>query len=223
VLATDDVGPKVAGAVADHGGEPLAPEDDAYLASFDGAGGAVAAAVVLTRSAAVRIGIHTGDAAHARRLAAACDLGSALVSAVTAALVDGDLPPGARLQPLGDRPLAGADPERLFELEHDPRAARQARERLLFNREQELGVLAAQLARARGGEGALVVVEGTAGIGRARRATTSSRARRRSPSPSSTRRASPSRTRPTRRRALPCCTASTGSRPTLHSSSRRCS
>ena len=168
VLANEDIGAKAAGTVADLGGEPVASEDDAYLASFDGAGRAVAAAVVLTRSAAVRIGIHTGDVAHARRLAAACDLGSALVSAVTAGLVDGDLPPGARLQPLGDRPLVGAAPERLFEVEHDPRAARQARERLLFNREQELGVLAAQLARARGGEGALVVVEGTAGIGKTR-------------------------------------------------------
>jgi hypothetical protein len=156
-LANEDVGAQVAGAVADEGREQLDSDDDSHLASFEEAGGAVAAAIALTRSAPVRIGIHTGDAAHARRLAEACDLGSALISEATAALVDDDLPAGARLLPLGDRPLAGADPERLFELEHDPRAARQARERLLFNREQELGVFAAQLARARGGEGALFV------------------------------------------------------------------
>jgi hypothetical protein len=167
-LAKEDVGAQIAGAVADEGGGQLESDDDAHLASFEQPSGAVAAASALTRSAPVRVGIHSGDAAHARRLAEACDLGSALVSAATAALVDGDLPAGARLLPLGDRPLVGADPERLFELEHDPRAARQARERLLFNREEELGVLAAQLARARGGEGALVVVEGTAGIGKTR-------------------------------------------------------
>ena len=51
VLANEDVGEKLAGAVADEGGEQLEPDGDVRLASFERPGAAIAAAVALTRSA----------------------------------------------------------------------------------------------------------------------------------------------------------------------------
>jgi AAA ATPase domain len=157
VQAQDDARVQVAGTLVDSGGVAVTTPDGEHLATFPSLAAAMAAATALMRSAPVRVGVDA-DESSARRLAEACDLGCALVGAAAAALAGDHLPPGARLQPAGEN----------FELEHDPRDARQERERLLFDRGRELDTLDDQVARARAGDGALVVVEGSAGIGKTR-------------------------------------------------------
>jgi predicted ATPase/class 3 adenylate cyclase len=123
------------------GGIEISTEGDAFFVVFRSAGAAVTAAAAAQRSLAaetwpseagavrVRMGLHTGEAVlggdnyvgldlhRAARIAAAAHGGQVLVSAATAALVQGSLPGDLRLRELGEFRLKDLEaPERLAQL-----------------------------------------------------------------------------------------------------------
>jgi class 3 adenylate cyclase/DNA-binding CsgD family transcriptional regulator len=141
----------------------------------------------------VRMGLHTGEAAlgeegyvgvaihDAARVGKAAEGGQILLSSPTATLVARELPVSGRLRDLGERRLPGLDQrERLFTLEAEgvpgsvaPLVSRVRRDiapadRTLLERETEVALLQELLETARHGDGRLVVVEGSAGIGKTR-------------------------------------------------------
>src|SRR4051812_15001351 len=169
--------------LAQYGGiEVPVPASAGRAAVFANARGAAAAAVELRRGAGFRLGIHSGDAApgrggyrgaaaeHAPRVAAAAQPGQVLVTAAAAALLEGALPPAERLRPLGEVALPDAGKEPLFELLPGGGAGglRRLPERPLLDREAELATLVRLVESARRGDGGLVLVEGSAGIGKTR-------------------------------------------------------
>lgn len=127
-------------AIAAHGGREFGTQGDALFAVFARATDAAAAAVGAqqaleshpwseTGRVRIRIGLHSGEAVAYRdnyvgkevhRAARICDAGhggQVLVSARTAALVQGSLPDEASLRDLGAHRLKDmGDPERLFQL-----------------------------------------------------------------------------------------------------------
>jgi class 3 adenylate cyclase len=127
--------------LAAHGGREVDTQGDAFFAVFGSPAGCVAAVIQLQRALAdhawpageqvrVRMGVHTGEASatatglvgldvhRAARVAAAGYGGQVLVSAASAALVGGGLPPGAALVDLGVHRLKDLqDPVRIFQLQ----------------------------------------------------------------------------------------------------------
>jgi class 3 adenylate cyclase/DNA-binding CsgD family transcriptional regulator len=137
----------------------------------------------------VRMGLHTGEASRAkqsyvgiavhraRRVCDAAHGGQVLLSSATRTVLGSDLPPGVDLSDLGEVRLAGFDvPERLFQVVADglaaafpgPRAQRPWRDEqpALLERAEELAAVDAAVAGAQSGAGRLVVIEGSAGIGK---------------------------------------------------------
>ena len=185
------------------GGNEIDRHGDSFFAAFPSAGAAVAAAADAQRALAerqwpdgidlrVRMGLHTGEATlgsdgyvgfavhKAARIGDAGHGGQVLLSAVTAGLVERQLPDGASLRDLGQNRLQSMDrPERIFQLVIDglpdrfpPLAARVKRQTSedvpLLEREAELAEIQALLGAARGGAGRLVAIEGRPGIGKTR-------------------------------------------------------
>jgi predicted ATPase/class 3 adenylate cyclase len=127
-------------AFSSHGGVERGTQGDSFLVMFPEAPAAASAAaeaqVALSKAAwvgdapvRVRMGLHTGigtlggddyvsvDVNRAARIAALAHGGQVLVSDATRALVDGALPPGVSLHPLGEFELKDlARPERLHQL-----------------------------------------------------------------------------------------------------------
>ena len=140
----------------------------------------------------VRMGVHTGEvivgrdgyvgfAVHqAARIADAAQGGQILLSRTTARLVEHDLPDGLQLHEVGSVLLPDLDrPEPLAALEVEGfpatrvdrvsgRSAREQRESPLFERDGELAALRVFLETSGEGDGQLVVIEGSAGIGKSR-------------------------------------------------------
>ena len=137
----------------------------------------------------VRAGLHTGEptvagddyvglAVHrARRVCDAGHGGQVLTSSATADLLRSELPTDVSLKDLGEVRLAGFEaPERLSQLSieglpdefPEPRAARPWREErpVLLERAEELAALARAIAGSQAGAGAVVAIEGPAGIGK---------------------------------------------------------
>jgi predicted ATPase/class 3 adenylate cyclase len=127
------------GAVESHGGYVVKTTGDGLHAAFSVAPGAIDAARDAQRALAnfegpggpmrVRMGVHTGAAAHrdgdyygtpvnrAARLAAAAHGGQVVVSLATAELVGDDLPEGTELTDLGEHRLRDLSrPEHVFQL-----------------------------------------------------------------------------------------------------------
>jgi YVTN family beta-propeller protein len=127
-------------AFAEHGGEELGTEGDAFFVAFRRARDAVAGAAAAQRGLAthpwpegaevrVRMGIHSGEPAvgeegyqgmalhRAARICSAGHGGQVLLSNATRELVEDDLPNGIALRDLGEHVLKDIDrPERLFQL-----------------------------------------------------------------------------------------------------------
>jgi predicted ATPase/class 3 adenylate cyclase len=127
-------------AIAEGGGQEVSTEGDSFFAVFPAPAGAVRAAAQAQRELAatrwpertvvqVRMGLHTGegilggdnylglDVNRAARIAAAAHGGQVLVSDATRALVERSLPPGTRLQDLGQHRLRDLlQPERLHQV-----------------------------------------------------------------------------------------------------------
>ena len=125
---------------AEHGGQEIDTQGDAFFYSFPRAREAVAAAVDVQRAHAaatwpggervvVRMGLHTGepavgdegytglDVVRAARIAAVAHGGQILLSATTRALLGDDLPHGVAVHALGAQRLKDIDrPEPLHEL-----------------------------------------------------------------------------------------------------------
>jgi len=121
-----------------HDGREISTEGDSFFVAFDGAAGAVSAAVQGQLALAaggdgvrVRMGVHTGQALltdgdyyglsvhQAARIAAAAHGGQVLMSAATAELCEGGLPVGAGLEDLGEYRLKDLErPQRLLQLCH---------------------------------------------------------------------------------------------------------
>src|SRR5438067_897343 len=140
----------------------------------------------------VRMGLHTGEASvgeggyvgfaiHlAAHVGAAARGGQTLLTSTVAKIVEHELPTGGRLRDLGERSLKRLErPERLYALEladlphtvsPDPTPARVDGRRAapLLERDADLAALRALLDAARGGNGTLAVIEGSAGIGKTR-------------------------------------------------------
>jgi predicted ATPase/class 3 adenylate cyclase len=128
-------------AIRDAGGVEVGTEGDSFFAVFRDAKAGIEAAVAAQRGmeehdwpgsseVRVRMGLHTGigtlggdnylglDVHRAARIAAAGHGGQVLLSDSTRSLVEGSLPPDARLRELGAHRLKDlANPERLFQLE----------------------------------------------------------------------------------------------------------
>ena len=173
-------------AFAQHGGVEVDTQGDAFFVAFPTAAGALAAARAATDSLAdgpvrVRIGIHTGsplltdegyvgpDVHKGARIAAAGHGGQVLVSAATAALLN-----GAELRDLGEHRLKDlAAPERIFQAdgaEHPPlRTLHQTNLPIpatpFLGREAELADLRLLLAR---DDVRLVTLTGPGGTGKTR-------------------------------------------------------
>jgi class 3 adenylate cyclase/DNA-binding CsgD family transcriptional regulator/tetratricopeptide (TPR) repeat protein len=136
---------------------------------------------------AVRMGIHTGEATvtddgyvglavhHASRVAGAAVGGQVLLSATAARLIAIEPSEGIALLDLGERVLPDLDhPEQLFAIATDgvdaptatraPPAAQSPA--ALLDRASELAAFEALIDATRAGHGRLVVIEGTAGIGK---------------------------------------------------------
>ncbi len=125
-----------------HGGVEVGTEGDALFFAFDDAAEAVAACLEGQRALSahawpagvellVRIGLHTGEAVpagndyvdlavhQAARISAGAHGGQVVLSEATATAVEGRLPVGAALLPLGSFQLRGfGEPQRLFQLDH---------------------------------------------------------------------------------------------------------
>jgi class 3 adenylate cyclase len=125
---------------AEHHGQEIDTQGDAFFYSFRRARDAVRAAVALQRahlrhrwpegiSLRIRLGLHTGepavgdegytgiDVVRASRIAGIARGGQVLLSETTRALVARDLPEGVTLRALGEQQLRGIDrPEPLHEL-----------------------------------------------------------------------------------------------------------
>ncbi|HSC74325.1 MAG TPA: AAA family ATPase [Gaiellaceae bacterium] len=137
----------------------------------------------------VRMGLHTGEASvaeqsyvgiavhRARRVCDAAHGGQVLLSSATRTVIGTELAAGVRLSDLGEVRLAGFDePERLFQVVAEglgtafpePRAPRPWRDEqpALLERAEELAMVDAAVASAQSGAGRLVVIEGSAGIGK---------------------------------------------------------
>ena len=154
--------------------------------SSPGPAAAVEAAIDLVNGAArgsgMSVALHTGEAGpgagdypgpageHARRVAAEAADGQVLLTATTAALVQHGLSGEGRLDLLGTRVLPGAGrPDTLYELRLGISSTPvHARERPFLERDGELATVLALAARAEDGDGSLVVIEGSAGIGKTR-------------------------------------------------------
>jgi class 3 adenylate cyclase/DNA-binding CsgD family transcriptional regulator len=134
-----------------------------------------------TGEAALREDSYVGLAVHvAARVAAAARGGQVLVTSTTAKIVERDLPSGATLRDLGERFLTGLErPERLAALELDdlphtvsveapPGHAAVRAQSPLLERDAEVAALRALVDAARDGNGRLVAIEGSAGIGKTR-------------------------------------------------------
>ena len=196
-------------AFADHSGRELDTQGDSFFVAFPTAGQAVAAAAQAQRSLAtqqwpdgirvlVRMGLHTGEATlaggsyiglavhRAARIAAAAAGGQVVLSDVTAALVDEDLPTGTALRPLGEHRLRDFPrPAALFQLDvvglptaFPPlRTAREdqlpASVDTLLGRDADVAALASLLGDERT---RLMTVTGPGGIGKTRVAVESARA-----------------------------------------------
>jgi DNA-binding CsgD family transcriptional regulator len=176
----------VAAALAEHGGVQVERGGGSVLGAFASPAAAVAAAVDLVNGAArgsgMRVGLHTGEATpdvngypgrageHAALVSAAAAEGQVLLTAATAALVQDSLGRERRLETLGSRALPGLDrPETLFELRLGISSTPvHARERPFLERDGELATVLALARRAEEGDGSLVVIEGSAGIGKTR-------------------------------------------------------
>ncbi len=128
-------------AIAEAGGEVIDRQSEAYFVAFRSASDCVSAAVGAQRrlhsydwppesALLVRMGIHTGEAElageqylglsvhRAARIGNAGHGGQVLVSEVTRALVEDDLPDGVSLRDLGEQQLKDLDrPERLYQLD----------------------------------------------------------------------------------------------------------
>lgn len=131
------------GAVEQSGGTVVKTTGDGLHAAFDTASDALRATLAaqlalraeawaLAKPLKVRMGIHVGDGERrdgdyygpalnrAARIMAAGHGGQILVSAATAQLTAGSLPPGARLKDMGTHRLKDLTlPENLFQVEHD--------------------------------------------------------------------------------------------------------
>ena len=172
----------VAAALDEHGGVEVERGDGSVLGVFSSPGAAVAAAIDLingsTRGSGMRVALHTGEVDgypgpagdHAALVGGAAAEGQVLLTATTAALVAHGLEPGGRLETLGSRVLPGLDrPETLFELRLGISSTPvHARERPFLERDGELAAILALAERAERGDGSLVVIEGSAGIGKTR-------------------------------------------------------
>jgi predicted ATPase/class 3 adenylate cyclase len=140
VLATHQA--LLRGPFTEHGGVEVGAEGDALFFAFADASEAVAACLEGQRALAahpwppgvelrVRIGMHSGEATPVRdgyvdlavhqaaRISAGAHGGQVLLSEATMAAVEGRMPVGATLIPLGSFQLRGfPEPERLFQLGH---------------------------------------------------------------------------------------------------------
>ena len=185
------------------GGNEIDRHGDSFFVAFPSAGTAVSAAIAAQRALTeqewpeqvelrVRMGLHTGEAMlgsdgyvgfavhKAARIGDAGHGGQVLLSAVTARLIEQDLPEGVSLRDLGQNKLQSLDrPERIFQLVIDglqdrfpPLAARVKRQASedtpLLEREAELAAIQGLLSAANGGAGRLVAIEGRPGIGKTR-------------------------------------------------------
>ncbi len=127
-------------AFANHGGEVVDTQGDAFFVAFPRARDAIEAAVAAQRMLAaqrwpdaielrVRMGIHTGEPTvgadryvglgvhRAARISSIGHGGQVLLSDATRALVEDELPPGVGLRDLGEHRLKDLDrPERVFQL-----------------------------------------------------------------------------------------------------------
>ncbi len=130
-------------ALAAHDGFENQVEGDGFFAAFADPADAVASVADMQRALVaepwpdgtvikVRMGLHTGvgeldadgayvghDVHRAARIGAAGNGGQVLLSEATAALVDGRLPPGLTLRPLGAHRLKDLRPERIAQLAID--------------------------------------------------------------------------------------------------------
>ncbi|HEY4188915.1 MAG TPA: adenylate/guanylate cyclase domain-containing protein, partial [Candidatus Limnocylindrales bacterium] len=130
----------VRAALAGHGGVENQVEGDGFFAVFADPAAAIASVVDMQRALAaepwpdgaairVRMGVHSGlgeldadgayvghDVHRAARVAAAGHGGQVLVSEATATLVEGRLPEGVTLRPLGAHRLKDLRPERIAQL-----------------------------------------------------------------------------------------------------------
>ena len=176
----------VAAVLGEHGGVEVERGNGSVLGVFASSGAAVAAAIDLIggspQGSGVRVALHTGEATpgvngypgpageHAVRVGAAAAEGQVLLTSPTAALVEHGLSPGERIESLGSRVLPGLDrPETLFELRLGISSTPvHARDRPFLERDGELAAVLALAERARDGDGSLVVIEGSAGIGKTR-------------------------------------------------------
>ncbi len=137
----------------------------------------------------VRMGLHTGEASlaehsyvgiavhRARRVCDAGHGGQILLSSATRTVLGSELPTEVELSDIGEVRLAGFDePERLFQVVAEglaetfpgPRAQRPWRDEqpALLERAEELAAVDAAVASTQTGAGRLVVIEGSAGIGK---------------------------------------------------------
>jgi len=197
---------------AEFGGREVDTQGDALFVAFARAKDAVAGAVEAQQALAahawpdrvevrVRMGLHTGEpivgsdryvglGVHtAARVCSAGHGGQILLSSITRALVEDDLPEHTTLSDLGDHRLKDLErPERVFQLvveglpQQFPalKTTQPSAASALVGRTGELGELVACLEDALSGRGRLVLVAGEPGIGKSRLADElSTRARER--------------------------------------------
>jgi class 3 adenylate cyclase len=188
------------GVFTEFGGREVDTQGDALFVAFSRAKDAAAAAVEGQRALAahswpegvdvrVRMGLHTGEplvgtdryvgiGVHtAARVCAAGHGGQILLSSVTKALLEDELPERTTLRDLGEQLLKDLErPERLFQLAVEglpqefplPKAAEPIGAGAFVGRTPELNELAACLEDALSGRGRVVLVAGEPGIGKSR-------------------------------------------------------
>jgi class 3 adenylate cyclase/tetratricopeptide (TPR) repeat protein len=185
---------------AESDGREVDTQGDALFVAFPRAKDAVAGAVAAQQALAahdwpdgvgvrVRMGLHTGEptvgsdryvglGVHtAARVCSAGHGGQILLSSVTRALVEDDLPEGTSLQDLGEHLLKDLErPERLFQLAVEGlpqqfpalKTTEPSAGSAFFGRTREVGELVTCLEEAFSGHGCLVLVAGEPGIGKSR-------------------------------------------------------